>query len=531
MRNASLHFRGSHPTLILKRLCLVALVCLLAASGASAQGKQQTISGYAEYYKGGFLIVEGQRIAANQSTVFKKVPSLAGTPLGSEVKVKGVRQSDGTFLASQVEVKANGMAMFEHDALTVTTALENFWVSNGMMLVQAADGEMKNGGRIISDGPGVDRVRAIMARLLPPYIPSDRVRVRLVESEEWNASAMANGAIWVHTSLLRDMSDDELAIILGHELGHFTYEHTRRQMKQQMWINLAAAAAAGATKNPTAQQSIALGLSAWRNGFSREYEDQADRVGLRYAYEGGFDVARGHRVWRRFLERYGEADKLTNIILGSHSRPSERLMNLEGEIALNYGTPLPQVERPTGEVAGIPPAGGPVESAPPPVIIIRSGATTEAAPRPVAPATARPLAPTTAQPVAPPTPRPVGRRPDALPTLSLSPPAAGAAALPLPPHVLRDAAGKLLPASGYQWVNPVDPHDLRVRLMPGLYKAADGRLLPESGYQWVNPADPKDFRVKLMPGLVKTPDGLRPDKGYRWVNPKDPSDLRVEPAP
>lgn len=523
MRNASLHFRGTHPLLILKRLCLAAFVCLLAASNASAQGKQQTINGYAEYYKGGFLIVEGQRIAANQSTVFKKVPSLPGTPLGSEVKVKGFRQPDGTFLASQVEVKTNGMAMFEHDALTVTTALENFWVSNGMMLVQGAAGEMKNGGRIISEGPGVDRVRAIMARLLPPYIPSDRVRVRLVENEDWNASAMANGAIWVHTSLLRDMSDDELAIILGHELGHFTYEHTRRQMKQQMWINLAAAAAAGATKNPTAQQYIAMGLSAWRNGYSREYEDQADRVGLRYAYEGGFDVARGHRVWQRFLERYGEADKLFNLINGSHSRPSERLRNLEGEIALNYGTPLLQPARPTGEVAGVPPAGGPVESAPPPVTIIRSGRTAEAAPRPVAPPTA--------QPVAPPMSRPVGRRPDTLPTLSAHSPAARAAALPLPPHVLRDAAGKLLPASGYQWVNPADAHDLRVRLMSGLFKAADGRLLPESGYQWVNPADPKDFRVKLMPGLVKTPDGLRPDKGYKWVNPKDPNDLRVEPAP
>ena len=523
MRNTSLHFRGLHPALILQRLSLVALVCLLGASNASAQGKQQTISGYAEYYKGGFLIVEGQRIAANQSTVFKKVSSLPGTPLGSEVKVKGVRQPDGTFLASQVEVKANGMAMFEHDALTATTALENLWVSNRMMLLQGADGEVKNGGNIISEGPGVDRVRAIMARLLPSYISSDRVRVRLVENEDWNASAMANGAVWVHTSLLRDMSDDELAIILGHELGHFTYEHTRRQMKQQMWINLAAAVAGGATKNPTAQQYIAMGFLAWKNGYSREYEDQADRVGLRYAYEGGFDVARGHRVWRRFLERYGEADKLYNLINGSHSRPSERLRNLEGEISLNYGTPLPTLAGPAGEVAGGTPARQPIDSSPPPVTIIRSSPTEGTA--------SRPLAPTTPQPVVPTAPRPVGRRPDALPTLSAHSPAARPAAPPLPTHVLRDAAGKLLPASGYQWVNPADPNDLRVRLMPGLFQSEDGKLLPEGGYQWVNPADQKDFRVKLMPGLVKTPDGLRPDKDYRWVNPKDPNDLRVEPIP
>lgn len=524
MRNTLPHFRGPHPILILKRVCLVALFCLLAASNAFAQGKQQTISGYAEYYKGGFLIVEGQRIAASQSTVFKKVSSLAGTPLGSEVKVKGVRQPDGTFLANQVEVKTNGMAMFEHDALSATTALENFWVSNRMMLLQGADGQVKNGGSIISDGPGVDRVRAIMARLLPPYIPADRVRVRLVENEDWNASAMANGAVWVHTSLLRDMSDDELAVILGHELGHFTYEHTRRQMKQQMWINLAIAAAGGATKNPTAHQYMELGFAAWRNGYSREYEDQADRVGLRYAYEGGFDVVRGYRVWRRFLERYGEVDKLYNLIHGTHSRPSERLRNLEGEISLNYGTPLPRPPGPAGEIAGGIPTGRATEGAPPPVTIIRSSPSAETASRPLAPATPRPVVPAA--------PRSVGRRPDAMPTtLSARPPAARAAAVPLPPHVLRDAAGKLLPASGYQWVNPSNPSDLRVRLMPGLFKTADGKLLPEAGYQWVNSADPKDFRVKLMPGLVKTADGLRPAQGYRWVNPKDAKDFRVEPIP
>ncbi len=125
------------------------------------------------------------------------------------------------------------MAMFDGDAPSTTTALENFWVTNGMMRVQRADGGWKNAGHLMRDGPGVERVRNIMARLLPPYIRPDRVRVRLVENEGWNASAMANGAIWVHTSLLRDMSDDELAIILGHELAHFTSEHTRRQMKQQ----------------------------------------------------------------------------------------------------------------------------------------------------------------------------------------------------------------------------------------------------------------------------------------------------------
>jgi Zn-dependent protease with chaperone function len=517
MRNASLRFNGPHPTRALKRLYFVALICLAAASSVSAQGKQQTINGYADYYKNGFLIVEGQRIAADQSTVFKKVPSLAAVPLGSEVKVKGVRQPDGSFLASQLEAKQNGMAMFEHDALSSTTALENFWVSNGLMLMQGADGGWKSGGQLISDGPGVDRVRNIMARLLPPYIRPDRVRVRLVENESWNASAMANGAIWVHTSFLRDMSDDELAVILGHELAHFTYEHMRRQMKQQMWVNLAAAAAGGVTKNPTAQQYIALGFSAWRNGYSRDHEDQADRVGLRYAYEGGFDVEKGSRVWLRMLERHGEADKLTNLIYGSHSLPSERYAHLQTEISVNY---LSLPTRPAQSMAELASAGGTkggTEGG-------TTGQQTEGG------TTGGQTLVQAASAIA--TRRPVGRGPESLaPSAAPQPAPMVAMHRSLPPHVVRSAAGKLFPASGYEWVNPTAPNDLRVRLLPGLVNTEDGKLFPASAYEWVNPTAPKDFRVKLRPGLIKTEDGFRPDKGYRWVNPKDPNDLRVEPIP
>jgi Zn-dependent protease with chaperone function len=508
MRHATLRLNSPPVILTAKRLLFVALVCLLAAPHASAQGKQQTINGYAEFYKNGFLIVEGQRVAANKFTVFKKVRSLAETPLGFEVKVKGVRQPDGTFLADQLEAKPNGTAMFEPEVLANAAVAENVCVKNGMLLEQGPDGEVRSEGRIVSDGPDVDRVRNIMARLLPPYIRPDRIRVRLVENEEWQAKAMPNGAVWVYTGLLRDMSDDELAIVLGHELTHFTYEHIRRQRKQELWIGLAAAVAQGATKNPVAQYYINMGLSAWGNGYSREYEDQADRVGLRYAYEAGFNVEKGSRIWLRMLEKGGEPDKLTNLLKGDHSRPSERYALLQNEISMNYLDPPLQQTRPAAELAtvGVTPAVRPaVRQAP-------SFATTS-------PASAIMMT------------RPIGRRPDALTALSAQPPAAVAAPRPLPPHVVRGAAGKLLPAGGYQWVNPTSPDDLRVRLMPGLVNTEDGKFRPAGGYQWVNPTDPKDFRVKLVPGLIKLGEYLRPDKGYRWINPQDPKDLRVEPIP
>jgi hypothetical protein len=311
-------------------------VFLIWTLPGAAQVKQEKVDGYAEYYKNNFLIVEGQRISANSFTKFKKVSNLQSIPLGYAVEVKGMRQENGSILATEVEAKPNGTALFEPEALKMTGDAETFWMNNGAVLEPQADGTVANRGVIISEGAQVDRVRNIMMRLLPSYVSAEKIRLRVVENDEWNASAMANGAIWVHTSLLRDMSDDEIAMILGHELAHYTHEHTRQQLKRAMWLNLAGTAVQAATKNAQLLQTAALTLSALRTGYSREQEDQADRVGMRYAYEAGFDVSKGYRVWQRFLQKYGEKDKSTNFFTGTHSLPSDRLRNLQQESSINY---------------------------------------------------------------------------------------------------------------------------------------------------------------------------------------------------
>ena len=58
------------------------------------------------------------------------------------------------------------------------------------------------------------------------------MRVYVIENDEWNAFAMGNYSIYVFTGLMDDLDDDELAIVLGHELAHATHEHTRRRSRR-----------------------------------------------------------------------------------------------------------------------------------------------------------------------------------------------------------------------------------------------------------------------------------------------------------
>ena len=79
-----------------------------------------------------------------------------------------------------------------------------------------------------------------------------------------------------------------------------------------------------------------LAATAYTSGYSRSMEDQADRVGLRYAYEAGYDITKGPRLWNRFAKKYGEGNKVTNFFFSDHSQSAARATKLEKEIAFNY---------------------------------------------------------------------------------------------------------------------------------------------------------------------------------------------------
>src|SRR4030042_617702 len=182
-------------------------------------------------------------IRAAQGGAAKSFPTI---PPGYERKAKGKRRSDGTLLAREVEAKPNGPAMFEGEIKSATDQAEAQAREKGRF----TEGEGKKEtsvGRLIETGPQVDRVRHIVATLLPPYLHPEDVRIYVIENKEWNAFAMGNYSIYVFTGLLDDLDDDEVAIVLGHELVHASHEHSRKQFKRAMWVQLLALGALGAT--------------------------------------------------------------------------------------------------------------------------------------------------------------------------------------------------------------------------------------------------------------------------------------------
>ena len=322
----------------------VLIVGLAAGFPTVAAQTSIKLDGYAEWRTGGELVVDGQRVRAEARTKWKgRFTALDAVPLGHEVRVRGTRQPDGTVLAGDIDVRPNGTALFENEVRNGTDELEGLWLRSGEAFEADGRGKKTIIGEVEREGRAVDRVRRLVRQMSPLYVNQRDIRVYVIDNKEWNAMAMGNGAVWVFRGIMDDMTDSELAIVVGHELAHYTHEHSRRQMRKGMWGqfgSLAALLAAAAIDShglrAAAQLGSALGFSAWMNGYGRDLEDQADRVGLRYAHEAGFDVSRAPQVWQRFLDKYGQGDPVTNFFFSNHSLASARRKNLEVELRNNY---------------------------------------------------------------------------------------------------------------------------------------------------------------------------------------------------
>jgi Zn-dependent protease with chaperone function len=320
-------------------------------SGAPAFAQQsREVKGLVEFLKGDIVVVDGQRVRVKATTKVKGVPAGQPVPLGYEAKANGTVGRDGALEAKQIQVKPNRRDTKEQQLIDRCKEIEEIYVEAGYAL-RPRDGRVETLGALIDSGPQYDRSRRILDRLLPPYVAPTDVRLYVVDNREWNAFAMANFAIFVHSGLLADLDDDEVAIVLGHELAHATLEHTRRNMSKGRWGRLAAGitavgggvlsiAAGGdilADMGGDAIRSIGgLGASALSNGFSRGFEDEADRVGTRYAFEGGFKADKAPALWLKFGEKYKDASGVSTFLFGSHSQSKDRARNLEAEVRKNY---------------------------------------------------------------------------------------------------------------------------------------------------------------------------------------------------
>lgn len=169
-------------------------------------------------------------------------------------------------------------------------------------------------GVLVPDSdPQVQRLRAIAKKLIPhaerwnPGATDWKWEVSLIDVKQINAFCMPGGKIGFFTGILDGLklTDDEVAIVMGHEIAHALREHGRERLAKSNLTNVGAkvlgfglSALLGIDPNLT-NTAAGVGANLAILKFSRSDETEADLVGLDIVARAGYDPRAGVALWQK----------------------------------------------------------------------------------------------------------------------------------------------------------------------------------------------------------------------------------------
>jgi len=204
----------------------------------------------------------------------------------------------------------------------------------GQLLQQAASKNALGS----KDHPQVKRLRAIAQRIIPyalewnPRAREWKWEVNLIGSSQINAFCMPGGKIAFYTGILEKLklSDDEVAMVMGHEIAHALREHARERMGKNAATGIGANVLSQLLGLGQVGQTVThYGAQLLTLEFSREDESEADLVGLELGARAGFDPHAGITLWKKMSAASSGAPPQW---LSTHPSGSARIAEIEANL-------------------------------------------------------------------------------------------------------------------------------------------------------------------------------------------------------
>ncbi|MBC7719739.1 MAG: M48 family metallopeptidase [Chitinophagaceae bacterium] len=189
------------------------------------------------------------------------------------------------------------------------------------------------------NNPQLERLRRIFTRLQPHTAQwNDRAKVwrwevNLLSSKQINAFCMPGGKIAFYTGIIDQLrlTDDEVAMIMGHEMAHALREHARARIAKSQGTSMGLSAISqilGLGDLGNAAASVGTQLLSLR--YSRDDETDADLVGLELAARAGFNPQASVVLWEKMAQSGGGAGGPS--FLSTHPSGPQRINQLRDNI-------------------------------------------------------------------------------------------------------------------------------------------------------------------------------------------------------
>ncbi len=188
-----------------------------------------------------------------------------------------------------------------HQEVTFTSTDKE--VEMGRKLAQKVRSELK----LAVDEPMQERVRAIGQKVAAVSDRHDLVySFEVVKDDGVNAFSLPGGYVFVNEGLVKKAaSDDELAAVLAHEVGHVAARHSIKRYETGIGASIAQIAGVVASRRSPDSRGIGVALQAALLAYARQDELDADRLGVKYMRAAGYDP----KAMLSFLEKLHKVDQ------------------------------------------------------------------------------------------------------------------------------------------------------------------------------------------------------------------------------
>ncbi len=196
--------------------------------------------------------------------------------------------------------------------------------------------EIERQAKIVDDpviAEYVNRVGQNLVRNSDCKVP---VVIKVIDTDEPNAMALPGGFFFVNTGLIMlAENESEIAGVMGHEIAHIAARHGTRQATRGNMVNLATIPLIfmGGWTGYGIRQAASLAIPLGFLSFSRQFESEADMLGLQYMYKAGYDP----NGFIDFFERMESLEKrkpgAISKVFRSHPPMGDRIVTAQKNVA------------------------------------------------------------------------------------------------------------------------------------------------------------------------------------------------------
>lgn len=196
-------------------------------------------------------------------------------------------------------------------------------------ILDKIEADVKQSPRLIRDAALNKYVREVTCKVTGDYCKD--LRIYILDVPYFNASMSPNGMMQVWSgALLRMQNEAELALVIGHEFGHYKNRHSLSQWRKMKKSTAFLATFGMLTAGTGFDMAANLIGSANLAKFSRDKEREADKIGFETIVNNGYDPFVGAQLWDRMLREEKAVDYGKPLpVFASHPQSKERRDDLQ----------------------------------------------------------------------------------------------------------------------------------------------------------------------------------------------------------